>query len=196
MKDNIRRKLTDLLVPESVREEIVRYMFGSQQGMVYVKGILDASDEEDLDQHLLMLKEKWDSLEYSVHPHQNPQFYCWLLKNEADDMKVSMIASVRKSAVLGSPPAIYATNQNKSMNNVAKAHADYRQSDWVKFVSNMHDLVENQSKEVEKAVYGMGEYQFKPAYKSLEVDSSKWFMMSCEQRKRYLRKVLNAKYAI
>ena len=76
------------------------------------------------------------------------------------------------------------------MNNVAKAHADYRQSDWVQLVSNMRDLVENQSKEVEKAVYGMGEYQFKPAYKSLEVDSSKWFMMSCEQCQRHLRKVL------
>ena len=48
----------------------------------------------------------------------------------------------------------------------------------------MHGLVENQSKEVEKAVYGMGEYQFKPAYKSLEVECSKWFMMSCEQRQR------------
>ena len=57
MKDNIRRKLTDLLVPA-----IVRYIFGSQQGTVYVKGILDASDEEDFDQRLLMLKEKWDSL--------------------------------------------------------------------------------------------------------------------------------------
>ena len=77
------------------------------------------------------------------------------------------------------------------MNNVAKAHFDYRQSGWVKFVSNMHDLVENQSKEVEKAVYdGMGEYQFKPTYKSVEVDSSKWFMMSCEHRQRHLRKVV------
>ena len=55
---------------------------------MYVKEILDASDEEDFHQRLSMLKEKWDSLEYSVRPHQDPQFYCWLLKNEADDMKV------------------------------------------------------------------------------------------------------------
>ena len=69
-----------------------------------------------------------------------------------------------------------------------KAHADYHQSDWVQLVSNMHALVENQSKEVEKSVYGMGEYQFKPVYNSLEVDSSKWLMMSCEQCQRHLRK--------
>ena len=73
------------------------------------------------------------------------------------------------------------------MDNVAKAHADYRQSNWVQLVSNMYDLVENQSKEVEN---GMGEYQFKPSYQSLEIDSSKWFMMSCEQCKRQLRKVV------
>ena len=113
MKDNIKRKLTDLLVPESIREEIVRYIFGSQQGTVYTMGLLDASNEEDFDQHLLMLKEKWDSLEYSVHPHQEPQFYCWLLRNEADDMKVSMIRSVRESAGLSSPPATYTTNRTK-----------------------------------------------------------------------------------
>ena len=112
MKDNILQKLTDLLVPEFVREEIVKYIFGSQQGSVYVyvKGILDASDEENFDQCLLMLKEKCDSLEYSVHPHQDPQFYCWLLKNEADDMKVFIIASVRESASLSPPPSTYTTN--------------------------------------------------------------------------------------
>lgn len=59
------------------------------------------------DQRLLALKEKWHSLEYSVHPHQEPQFFCWLLKN---DMKVSMIGSVRELAGLGSPPATYTTN--------------------------------------------------------------------------------------
>ena len=34
MKDNIRRKLTDLLVPESVREEIVRHFwFSARNGL-------------------------------------------------------------------------------------------------------------------------------------------------------------------
>ena len=189
MKDSIQRKLTNLLLPESVRKEIVRDIFGSQQGTVYVKGVLDASDE-DFSQRLLSLKEKWDAFEYSIHPYQQPKFYSWLLKNEATDMKVSMISSVRESAGLGSPPAIYTTNRNESMNNVAKTHVNYCQSNWVELVSNMYDLIENQSKEVEKAVYGMGEYQFKAAYKSLEVDSSKWFMMSSEQRQEHLRKVL------
>ena len=108
---NIRRKLTDLLLPESVREVIVRDIFGTQQGTIYIKGLLDTTDHKEFDQRLLSLREKWNELEYSVHPHRDPQFYQWLLKNEVEDMKASMIASVRESAGLGSPPVAYTTNR-------------------------------------------------------------------------------------
>ena len=37
----------------------------------------------------------------------------------------------------------------------------------------------------------MGEYQFKPEYKSLEVSSERWFLMSCDQRQKNLKKVLD-----
>lgn len=132
-------------------------------------------------QRLLRLKEEWDELEYSVHPYKEPQFYHWLLRNNVEDMKTSIITSVRESAGLGSPLVAYTTNQNESMNCVAKAYTNYQQSNWVQLTDNMLDQVNTQSKEVEKAVYSMGEYRFKPAYKSLEVESSKWFMMSCDQ---------------
>ena len=54
----------------------------------------------------------------------------------------------------------------------------------------MFDLVNTQCKEVEE-VFGMGEYRFKPAYKSLEVESSKWFLMSCDQRQKHLKRLWN-----
>ena len=187
MKDNIRRKLTDLLLPESVREVIVCDIFGTQQGTTYIKGILNVTDHKEFDRSL-SLREKWDELEYSVHPHKDPQFYQWLLKNEVEDMKASMIASVHESAGLGSPTVAYTTNQNERMNNVAKAYTDYLQSNWVQLADNMFDLINNQSKEVEKAVFGMGEYRFKPAYKFLEVESSKWFMMSSDQCQSILKR--------
>ena len=74
-------------------------------------------------------------------------------------MKESMIASVRESAGLGSPPVPLTTNRNESMNNVAKAHVNYCKSTWVELVNNMYDLVRDQIKVV-KAVIGMREYQF------------------------------------
>ena len=75
------------------------------------------------------------------------------------------------------------------MNNVAKLQADYQKSSWVQLTHNMFDLVMAQSNEVEKAVIGMGEYRFKPAYKQIEISCNKWFMMSPEQRKSHMRKV-------
>ena len=70
------------------------------------------------------------------------------------------------------------------MNNVAKLHADYQKL-------RMFELVLMQSKEVEKAIIGMGEYNFKEAYRCLEIKCDKLFMMSADQRQRHLKKVFS-----
>lgn len=54
----------------------------------------------------------------------------------------------------------------------------------------MFKLVTDQSQEVEKAVIGMGEYCFKPAYQYLTVDTARWFQMSPEQSQRHMKKVI------
>ena len=55
MKDNIRRKLTDLLLPEQIRESIIKDIFGFQQGAHFVKGLLDSSSPADFDRRLSLL---------------------------------------------------------------------------------------------------------------------------------------------
>ena len=188
MKDNIKRKLTDFLLPERIREEITKDIFGYQMGSMNVKGILDAESAIDFDLRLSSHREKWDSLEKSIHPQKDPQVYRWILKNEAATMKESMIAPVQESAGLGSPPTKYSTNRNQCMNNVAKSHTDYHKCSWVQLADNMYTLITNGStQKIEKAVIGMGEFQFKLAYKSLEISSNQWFKMSCEQRKKHLK---------
>ena len=49
MKDNIRRKLTDMLIPQSSREMVIKDIFGTQQSTVYTKGLLDATDTFNFD---------------------------------------------------------------------------------------------------------------------------------------------------
>jgi hypothetical protein len=58
-RDNICRKLTDMLLPESVRNVVLRDIFGTQQGTVYINGLVDACDAKDYDRRLVALKEKW-----------------------------------------------------------------------------------------------------------------------------------------
>ena len=57
--------------------------------------------------------------------------------------------------------------------------------------STIYDLVTLQSKEVEKAVYGMGEYKFCSKYDFLEIDSTQWFFKTSEQRQKHLKTVLD-----
>ena len=189
MKDNIRRKLTELLLPQSVREDIIRDIFGVQHGSTYTQGILDAEDSADFDGRLASLQKKWEELEMTAHPCKQPRFYDWILRYEAGVMKSSMIAPVRTSAGLGYPPAKYTTNDNECLNNIAQAHADYRRCSWIEFNNNMYDLVTLQSKEVEKAVYGMGEYKFCSKYDFLQIDSTQWFLKTSEQRQKHLKAV-------
>ena len=94
MKDNIFRKLTDMLIPQSSREMIIKDIFGTQQSTVYTKGLLDATDTFDFDRKLSVLESKWNEIEMSVHPHHSPYFYDWLVRKEVEVMKTSMIASV------------------------------------------------------------------------------------------------------
>lgn len=78
MKDNIRHYLIEILLPESTREEVLRDIFGHQQGTTYFKGVLDAVSPHDFDQRFACLKFKWDELKYSVHPEQDPKIYTCL----------------------------------------------------------------------------------------------------------------------
>ena len=80
MKDNICQNLSELLLPEKVREEIFRDIFGHQQGTVYGKGLLDAESPADFNLCLSKLESKWDDLEVSVHPQRGPQVHGWILK--------------------------------------------------------------------------------------------------------------------
>ena len=101
----------------------------------------------------------------SVHPHRSAYFYDWLVRNEVEVMKTSMIASVRQDAGLGYPPTQYTTNRNESINRVVQQYCntDCTYSMWIQLSNKLYDLIINQQKEVEKAIYGMGEYKFKDA---------------------------------
>ena len=68
MKENIKCKLMDLLIPGKVLQELIKDLFGVQQGMDYIKGAVDLLNAKEFDTCLHGLKTKWDQLECSVHP--------------------------------------------------------------------------------------------------------------------------------
>ena len=58
MKENVRRKLTDMGFPETTRERIIKDIFGMQQGTMYMKGLLDAVDGCEFDYKLSLLENR------------------------------------------------------------------------------------------------------------------------------------------
>ena len=68
----------------------------------------------------------------------------------------------------------------------------YKSAQVPEFVDKMKGLMEEQRLEIERAVVGTGEYRLRKEYHYLTVESSVWFKMTTEQRKRKIDKFMKA----
>ena len=171
-------------VSATAQKEIIRDIFGIQQGEVFSLGLVDAGSMELFDLELEKLHERWEALA--------PGFHKWFLDTQVDTFRDHMISSVREKAQLGSPPTRYSTNPNESSNFVVKKWVGFTKSSWPAFVDKLQNLVEAQLSESCRAVYGTGEYALAPHVSSLLVSPAKWHCMSEKERCGYIRKVVNS----
>ena len=58
---------------------------------------------------------------------------------------------------------------------------DYRRSELMTFIEMVREIVDDQQKEVERAIIERGKYQLCANYQCLEVPESRWFLMNMEQ---------------
>ena len=89
---------------------------------------------------------------------------------------------------LGSPPKPFYTNDNESINALLKDCLGYKKHQWGLFNAKVKEIVNQQQREVEKALIGYGEYRLRPQYSSLSVTEEKWFKLSQEQRQQCIAK--------
>ena len=179
-RDNITRKLQSLKLDGSFVKTIVNDIFGSGN----CDGLIDSKDVSTFSNNLEALKAKWDSI--------CPLFHEWFCKNEAEIFCTSMISSVRSAGGLGKPPKRYTTNSNESLNNLLKKKTDYKKSEWPKFNHLLRSSCEEQEEEVNKAVFGIGEYEIIEEYKHLEIPQASWTRMTPEQRKQHVKRFSKA----
>ena len=67
-------------------------------------------------------------------------------------MKATMLKTVRTEAGIGSPPQPFTTNASETTNSVIKAHVAYKHIQLMEFVNHLKDVVDEQEREVERAV--------------------------------------------
>jgi len=187
VRRNIKEELGNTLFPQDVQTEILDDIFGKKVGTTLYEGLVDASDEVKFEEKLELLQTKWMKQE---HVKEEVQAFCkWFLKNKASVVKHTMLRTVREEAGLGSPPDAFYTNASESINSVIKTKVQFKRNELPQFITKLKELVEDQQREVEKAVIGRGKYRLRQEYKYLEVSDSKWFSMTREQRLSHIKKV-------
>ena len=90
---------------------------------------------------------------------------------------------------LGNPPDIFTTNASESINAILKHKVNYKRNELPVFISKVKETIQEQQREVERALIGRGKYELREQYKHLQIAEHKWFSMSSDQRKNHLSRV-------
>ena len=88
--------------------------------------------------------------------------------------------------------------RTRSLQTLAKLPISFSRvkcSQLVVFVEKLKEVIDDQEKEVDKAVINRGKFHFKSEYKHLEVPETKWYKMSASQRKAHLDRITHATVA-
>ena len=188
LRRNVKQQLQDRKFPEERRKVTLEEIFGGRRGTAYIEGLIDSKSCSEFDSKLAALKPIWAERELK-EDGCTPGFHDWFLQHKAEMLKCSAICPVREKAGLGNPPVSFTTNASESLNSVIKSKVDYEKSELLKFIEKMQCLVDDQFKEVERAVCRRGKYRFRMNYQFLEVDEQAWFNMTPEMRLKHMAKV-------
>lgn len=112
-----------------------------------------------------------------------------LSQYKVENIVSGMLKSVRREAGLRNPPSPFTTNASESMNAILKRKVNYKKNELHVFMNHLKQLVDEQEKEIKRAVIGRGKYRFHEEYCHLEVKESEWFKMNRDQRERHMKKV-------
>jgi hypothetical protein len=180
--------LHDHNFPESEAKQVLDDVFGCQQRHVFSEGLVDSKSEEEFSFKLSTLESRWASIK-GAYPEIQPGFFTWFCSHKADTMKSTMLQPVCEEAGLGCPPQSFTTKASETVNSVLKSHFQHKSCQLLEFVCKLKDVIDEQEKEVQRAVIGRGKYRFKEQYQHLVVSWEKWFKMTEQQRRKHLDRV-------
>jgi hypothetical protein len=188
VRRNVKDKCNEFRIPSDVTQRIFDDIFGTKCGDVFIEGLVDASGDDDFQRKLDDVILSWQNC--SIPSSANMEsFIQWFMTNKSHIIRDSMLKPIREECGLGCPPEPFTTNASESINAMLKRKLNYKQSELPAFIDKVKELVNEQQKELERAVIGRGKYQLKQQYQYLQVAESKWFLMTPEQRKNHLSKL-------
>ena len=191
LRDNVKRKLSELEITGSVASEIVSDIFGKALGEVTEGGLVDCTSGAEFDTALDNVKRKWATL------HKNgAKFTTYFLTEKAEVIRESATADIRSMCGLGFPPKVYTQNASESMNRLVKANEDAKLAKkpdgLLPFIEHIRAEVKRQQDEQFLAVIGRGEYQLTEDFSILGINEKDVFRMSAKQRDALKKKFFSA----
>ena len=186
----MKRELQVRKFPESAVNDIIEQILGKNIGCTYCEGLVDAESETVFYQKLEDFKGYVENKESENHGCQTG-FYDWFCNNKVDTVMLGMLRPVREEEGLGIPPPAFTTNASESINAMLKKKVDYKKNELPAFMNHLKQIIDEQDRELERAVIGRGKYEFVEEYKFLEIKEINWFKMTREQRKKHIQKVAN-----
>ena len=190
LRQNMKDKLHNLGVPQSVAREFVDDIFGKQTGSHLEAGLVDPESEAVFRSVLSKLQYRWNNLETlrSCIPNDSePQFHAWFCKFKAEDIIKCVLPGVRSQAG-ADPSRLFTTNSSESINHVTKQEVEWKENKFPQLISHLKAITAQHQAELEKAIIGRGEWHFCPPYATLQVPESAWFSkMKSEAKKKHLK---------
>jgi len=132
-RNNLKDQLKDIAMEK--KSEIINQVFGYNDGSgVYIEGILDADSDEVFESLYESVRDEWKEI--------SPSFVAWF-ESKIPMIKESMLANVRKTAGLGSPPVKFYTHSSESNNHVIKQRERYHRAECLLFSRHLLPVQES-----------------------------------------------------
>ena len=171
---------------------VLEDIFGVQQDEIFAEGLVDCTSDSEFSEKLQVLEKRWNDIEACdsqiIHGFYN--------QHKSDIIKSTMLRPVREEAGLGCPPQPFTTKPSEAVNAVIKNQVSYKSHQLIQFMEHLKAVVDEQDREVQRAVIGRGKYRFKEQYSSLQIPESQWFKMTEKQRSDHMKRVANTKVIV
>ena len=188
VRRNIKDKLSSCAVPTNESKKILADIFGRQIGDTFVEGLVDALDDAEFQTKLDSYVKAWQEIAVPSSADMS-SFVQWFLRNKVGVLHNTMLRSVREECGLGNPPQQFTTNASESINALLKHKLDYQRRELPVFIEKVKELIDEQGKEIERAVIDRGKYRLRSQYRYLQIEENRWFTMTAQQRSSHLQKV-------
>ena len=111
---------------------------------------------------------------------------------QADNMETKMLKLIRVKMGLGDPPREFINNPKESTNARIKEKVDYQRSELHVFCTKMKELVDKQTRNIERAfTMDTGSYMVWGRYSCNKQNPKMWTKQSTKYKERIIREIHN-----